>query len=688
MTAETRPWTATDLYDMHLITDLRLSPDGRHIIYTQQRVDPKTEKKYSNLWLVESDANGRPSRQFTYGDQNDNSPRWSPDGQSVAFLSNRTNEKLAQLYIIPLHGGEARPVTDTKGMIGGFEWSPDGTKFVITLLEMDDDVKEREADEQKKKLGVVARHITNLTYKFNGHGYLPQNKFHLWLVDAETGELTQLTEGKFAEESPQWSPDGSHILFLSDRSDNPQQGLITDEEEMYVIPAEGGEMREIKAHDGRKSSPRWSPDGQHIAYLGAPEKPGKWWQNNELYVVSATGGDARSLTAVHDWDCAPNTLGDFGSPPDMITPTWSADGQSIFVVVERHGGEFLAKIPLAEPEKPTIFLNDGLVNGFISLSQAQDRLAFYRATPTDPCQIFVQDFPEGEAKQRTAVNETLLTTRQFGELEEVWVPSADGYKVQGWILKPHGFVEGESYPAVLEIHGGPQTQYGRTFMHEFQYLAAQGYVVFYCNPRGGQGYGNAHASAIYNQWGTVDFDDLMAFTDYVSGQSYVDSDRLGIVGGSYGGYMTMHILGRDQRFKAAVPQRMVSNLISFYGSSDMNWGAKYLVGLEGNPWDNLEDYWRMSPISLIGNVTTPTLVIHSEADYRCDKEQAEQVFVALKTRGIDTEMVLFPDENHGLSRGGRTDRRVARLTHISRWLDTYLQPEKVQEGEEEEGQGE
>jgi len=253
----------------------------------------------------------------------------------------------------------------------------------------------------------------------------------------------------------------------------------------------------------------------------------------------------------------------------------------------------------------------------------------------------------------------------------VWFKGDAGNDLQGWIMRPPSYEEGMQYPAILEIHGGPRAQYGDIFMHEFHYLAAQGYVVFFANPRGGQGYGEDHSKAIWNNWGTVDYDDIMTWIEFVSQQPYVDSERLGITGGSYGGYMTNWIIGQTNRFQAAVTQRSVSNLISMYGSSDFNWAFQFEFGNQP-PWENMENYWRQSPMKHIGNAQTPTLVIHSENDLRVAIEQGEQVFVALKKLGVDTEMIRYPDEPHGLSRAGRTDRRIDRLNHILRWFDKYL----------------
>jgi dipeptidyl aminopeptidase/acylaminoacyl peptidase len=282
---------------------------------------------------------------------------------------------------------------------------------------------------------------------------------------------------------------------------------------------------------------------------------------------------------------------------------------------------------------------------------------------------------DSKSRRLTRINEQVLRNMDLGNLEEVWFKGAAGNRLQGWILKPPNFRRSKKYPSILEIHGGPRVQYGNFFMHEFYCLAANGYVVYFCNPRGGQGYGEAHSKSIWNNWGTVDYDDLMAWTDYIQRKPYIDGKRMGVTGGSYGGYMTNWIIGHTNRFKAAVTQRSVSNLISMWGSSDFNWVFQEEIGRQP-PWKALNNYWRQSPMKYIGKAKTPTLVIHSEQDLRCAIEQGEQVFVALKKMGVDTEMVRFPDEPHGLSRGGRTDRRVERLRHILRWFDRYLKGPK------------
>ncbi len=664
-TEKRRLLTAHDLYLFHLISQPQISPHGDLAVYCEHSVDEKTEKKYAHLWAV-SLPDGEP-RQITYGKQSDTAPRFSPDGRTIAFLSNREDEKQPQIYLLPSDGGEARRLTDLKGTIGSFSWSPDGTRLLLQFRAKDAEEIEREGDEEKKKLGVVCREIGRVFYKEDGVGYLPHARRHLLIIDAQTGQAEQLTEGDvFDEWDPAWSPDGKRIAFCSNHADDPD--LDPDAIDLYVMPASGGEMRRLPTPIGPKSNPSFSPDGRDIAYYGHEGKA-EGWKNTRLWVVPANGeGEARCITCAHDFDVSPWTINDMGSLP-QVAPTWSKNGDGIYFQVAYHGNTVL-KMANLDGAVSDVIDRDGVV-GVFSFDREQERLIYFHADMKDPGQVFLRDVASGDEKQLTRANSELLEDIDLGEIEEVWFKGAAGNDVQGWIITPPGIDRGKQYPSILEIHGGPLVQYGNFFMHEFYYLAAQGYVVYFCNPRGGQGYGEEHAKAIWNDWGGADYDDLTAWVDYVSQRSYIDSERMGVTGGSYGGYMTNWIIGHTDRFAAAVTQRSVSNLISMYGSSDFNWTFQEEFG-NVPPWEDMENYWRQSPIKYIGNAVTPTLVIHSENDMRCPIEQGEQVFVALKRLGVDTKMIRFPDEPHGLSRGGRTDRRIARLEQISGWFHRYL----------------
>jgi dipeptidyl aminopeptidase/acylaminoacyl peptidase len=664
--------TTEDLYHFQLITDCQISPDGQHVVFCVQRVDKEEKEKYSNLWIVPTEE--EEPRQFTYGDQVDSQPKWSPDGREIAFVSNRGDEAQPQIHIIPFHGGEARPLTDLKGEFGPFEWSPDGKQFVCQFRKKDQEAIEREKDEKKKKLGIVSRHITRVFYKLDGSGFLPQERWHIWTIDTQTGEGKQLTDSDvFDELEPNWSPDGTgpaRIVFCSNHADDPD--LEPDAVDLFVIPAEGGELRQVETPFGPKEKPVFSPGGKWLAYIGR-EGRGQWWKNMSLWVVPVDGGgEAKNLTETFDFDVSSVTGNDLPGSLPMTPPTWSKDGSRLYFQMSRHGSTLLQSVALNEPESSlqTVIGGTGAVGPF-SFDEEHDKLAYLHANMTDLGQVWVHNLSTGQSHKLTRVNEDLLQERDLGEIEEVWFKGADDNDLQGWILKPPGFDAAKKYPSILEIHGGPRMQYGYFFMHEFYFLAAQGYVVYFCNPRGGQGYGEEHAKSIWNNWGTADYADLMVWADLVEQKPYIDPARMGVTGGSYGGYMTNWIIGHTDRFKAAVTQRSVSNMISMYGSSDMNWVFQHEFGDEP-PWENFENYWRQSPMKHIGNVKTPTLVIHSENDMRCDMEQDEQVFVALKKLGVEAEMVRFPDEPHGLSRGGRTDRRVERLGHILRWFDRYL----------------
>lgn len=662
-----RPITAEDLYAFQILSGVRMAPDGKRVVFCLQRVDRKSEKKYANLWVA-STAGGE-AQQFTWGDQTDTQPSWSPDGRWIAFLSNRRNpEKPPQIYLIPTDGGEARPLTDFPGEISSFAWSPDSKRLVCVARKSDPEILQREKDEQKKKLGVVARHYDRVFYKLDGSGYLPKERWHLWTIEAQSGKMRQLTNHPvYDERDPAWSPDGKWIAFISNRT--PQPDLNYAMEDVFLVPARGGEIRRLETPAGHKGLPSFSPDGKWIAYLGS-EDLNAWYKNRALYLVPVDGSrPAVNISERYDLHLEASIINDIGSPETM-PPVWSQDGQRLYVQAARRGSVILISIS-REGEALEVIIPEGGVVGSFSFDQTQEKLAYFYGQSHDPAQVTLMDMATRQTRQLTQLNRNLLDQLDLGELEEVWFQGPEGNPLQGWILKPPGFDPNKRYPSILEIHGGPWTQYGWFFMHEFYFLAAHGYVVYFSNPRGGRGYGEAHAAAIWENWGGPDYADLMAWADYVEKLPYIDPDRMGVTGGSYGGYMTVWIIGHTARFKAAVTQRCVSNLISFWGSTDFNWIWQEVFGGKP-PFENFEKFWQHSPIRYIGNATTPTLVIHNENDLRCPIEQGEQVFVALQRKGVPSEMVRFPEESHGLSRTGRTDRRIARLNHILGWFNRYL----------------
>lgn len=659
--------SAEDLYEFQIISGPQISPDGRHVAYRQQWVEKKTEKKFANLWVVPT-GGGEP-KQFTRGNHNDSQPTWSPDGKTIAFLSNRGDaDKQSQIYLIPFDGGEAYPLSQIDGEIFSMEWSPDGRKLLCAVRKLDPEALERQKDEQKKKLGVVARHYDRMFYKLDGYGYLPRERTHLWVVDARSGKARQLTDHAVWDEAqPAYSPDGSQIVFVSNRSKDPD--MFPDRDDLFLMPAAGGEPRKLNAPLGPKSYPSWSPDGRQVAYFGH-EGEGEWYRNDSLWVVPAEGGKARDVLAGKDIHCGADCIADVNAV-ETNAPVWSNDGHFIYFQAGWHGSSLLKKVEVTTGEVTDVVGEGGAV-GMFSLDASQTKVAYFFGQMHDPGQVHLRELNNGQATRHlTHVNRELFDALALSNVEEVWFKGPDGNDLQGWIMFPPDFDPKKKYPSILEIHGGPQTQYGKFFMHEFNYFAARGYVVCFCNPRGGRGYGEEATKSIWGAWGTTDYADLMAFADLVEKKPYIDKKRMGVTGGSYGGYMTLWIVGHTQRFNAAVTQRCVSNFVSMWGSSDFNWIFQLPAGAQ-EPFRDLQKHWDRSPIAYIGNCKTPTKVIHSEADHRCPIEQGEQVFVSLKRLGVDTEFVRFPDSPHGLSRVGRTDRRIVRLNHIVGWMDKYL----------------
>lgn len=663
-TNEKRRITAEDLYRVQLIQDPQISPDGKHTAYVLQWVKREGEKKFTNIWIAPT-GGGKP-RQYTQGEHNDSSPRWSTDGETIAFISNRDDEKQAQIYLLPFGGGEAQRLTELKGSIGSMSWSPDSKRLLLQFREKSAEALQREEDEAKKKLGIVARRITRVDFRSDGAGFLPDEHWHIWTVEVDGGEAKQLTSSEYDEFSPRWSPDGKRIAFVSNRSKQPD--LTPELDDVFMMTLEDGEPQRLPTHEGAKTALRFSPDGRYLSYVGRMGT-GNWWRHSRLWIVASDGSEeSRNLTdsSIH---VSNSTIGDVADRP-LTAPFWSVDSGTLYFQASHHGNTELKCVDLQGNVQDV--LNEDGVYSNISLSQDGQTLAYLWGNFEEPGQLWCSDISGSNKRRLTDVNRDWLDEIELGEVETVWITGEDGNDLQGWILRPPGFDPSQKYPSILEIHGGPWLQYGHIFMHEFYALAAQGYVVHFCNPRGGHGYGETHSKAIEQRWGDRDYADVMAWTDHVAKQPYIDTERMGVAGGSYGGFMTLWIIGHTNRFAAAVAQRVVSNFISFWGSSDVGLYFEDPWAAGCAPWEALETYWRQSPISHIANARTPTMVIHSEQDMRCNSEQGFQTFLALKRLGVETELILFPEESHGLSRAGRTDRRVARLEHMQRWFDAHL----------------
>lgn len=657
---------AEDLYKIETMSGLSVSPDGRFALTSIERVDQKKEKKYANLWRFETGRYG--ARQFTVGDHRDTQPRLSPDGSQLAFLSNRGGKERSQIFLMPMDGGEARPLTNLDGKFGRIQWFPNGKRLLCQVRLLSKEALEREKDEQKKKLGIAERHVTRVFYKLDGEGYLPNEQWHIWTIDAKSGKAKQLTHGSLVGE---WgtavSPDGQTIAYITNRHNDPD--FHPEKQSIMLIPADGGEAQEIATLDGTKMMLSFSPDGKWLAYYGRVGR-GDWWKHMQLWIVPTDGsGEAKCLTDQFDYSIGNDSLNDLGGGVTN-RPIWSNDSQSITFQISQHGNTTLHKIDINGQNLETTVGDDGVV-GVAAFDEAQERLIYFHSTMMEMGQLKTKRMGRGSERAMTRLNQKLMRRKTLGEVEEVWFKGGDGNELQGWIVKPPDFDPEKQYPSILEIHGGPLLQYANFFMFEFQFLAANGYVVYFSNPRGGRGYGEAHAQAIWNDHGGADYADVMAWAKQVKQLPYIDGERMGVTGGSYGGFLVNWIIGHTDFFKAAVTQRSISNRLSSYGSSDVNWRREFAFDNEP-PWENLENYWKQSPLQYIGNTTTPTLVIHRENDFRCPIEQGEQIFVALKRLGVDTEMVRFPGTSHGLSRNGRTDRRILRLNHILRWFDRYL----------------
>lgn len=668
-----RPVSIKDLTSLKFLAGGDASPDGSHYAFIV-RQSRENQKGYdAHIYVVSHEGE---LRRFTVGKRSDGAPIFSPDGELMAFVAKRGKNN--GIHMLPAGGGEAWPLVERDGSFSELAFSPDGTRLACIYRPndpppgADPDTSRGERDDDdtpRKREEPVFRHITRPFYRLDGEGFLPQAEGHVWVFDLATREGTRITGGKRGASSPTFSPDGRRIAYVMNMRPDPD--LEMNWQELFTIPAKGGKAKQISTPPGPLERPVYSPDGKTIAYLGHDDLDAPWYENFRVWTVPADGrGQARCLCPAFDSQPTDDTITDSSAEGFfMLSPTWSPDGRWIYFVSSAAGSTRLHRVR-ARGGKPEAITHEKQHLQSIALS-ADCRTAYGTvSTPTMPQEVFAFDIPSGEQRRVTSLNTDWAKRRDIQKPKRVVVKSADGTRVDAWLLTPPGFSERKKYPAIIEVHGGPMTQYGYSFFHEMQVLAARGYVVYYSNPRGSAGYGRAFAEAIKGDWGGPDFADVMAGADYLESLAFVDVKRIGITGGSYGGFMTNWAVGHTRRFKAAVTQRSVVDLIPFFGSSDV--GYEFYWELGGKPWEDRDGWERQSPLTYAKNIRTPLLIIHSEQDLRCGIEQAENLFATLKSLKRTTELIRFPEESHGLSRGGRPDRRIARLEKIVEWFDRYM----------------
>jgi dipeptidyl aminopeptidase/acylaminoacyl peptidase len=668
-----RPVELDDLFRFNLAGDPQISPDGSKVVFTSKRADQEKNKYFTRLYVASAGASQ--ARPFTGDEHSDGAPRWSPDGTQIAFVSDR-DKPGAQLYLIPPDGGEARKLTNLpEGGIQSPVWSPDGTRLAFLYRKTPEQYRDEAKKEREEKgLSKPVRIHSKLFYRLDGFGYFDDEYWQVGVADAVSGEVKILTNESHHLNSPTWSPDGARIAFVANRRE--YDDLESNYDDIWTVPSSGGEVERVNAPDGPKEGLTWSPDGRWIAYAGHLDVDDTWGGlNTRILVIPSSGSsDARDLTGSSDREVGYSTLSDSHDVGAGQTIQWSPDSRTLYFPMSERGDTRLYRVGL-DGSGLTALTPAGHEMGGFSISRDGTRIGVVIGNATDlyEAQIWAASDGGFDLLQSWGINDGLLKDLAFQMPESFNAPNSDGGTVHGWLLRPTGFDPARKYPAVVYVHGGPAAQYGgqASPFHELQWLAANGYVILFANPRGSKGYGEAHTSAIKGAWGDKDWQDIQAVADFGAGLPYVDSASMAIMGGSYGGYMTAWAIGHTNRFKCAIADRLVANRHSFSGTCDFAFShGKYW---KGNAWDDPSDLWAASPLASAGKIETPLLLIHSDGDLRCPVTQAEELFAALRMQRKVVEFVRYPAESsHGLSRNGPPDLRVDRLKRNLAWLDRWL----------------
>lgn len=646
-----------DVFELEYAADPQISPDGQTVVYERRSMDIMIDKVLSRLWTV--DVNGKNHRPLTAFGQNASTPRFSPDGKRLAYVAR--NDGRVQVFVRWLDTGQTARLTNLSEAPKHISWSPDGRQLAFTMLvpAKQEPYVEMPATPEGAQWAESPKVIDTLVYRSDGDGYLKDGYSHLFVLPAEGGTPRQLTHGSFHhEDRPVWTPDGEALIFSANRQENWEHEPLNSD--LYRLALADGEIEALTDRVGPDHSPDISRDGSRIAFLGYDDR-GRSYHQTELYVMDRDGSNRRCVTEDFDFSVG--------------RPRFSADQAGVYFQYDEAGNTKIGYVSLADAKFRGVAANVGgttlgrpYASGSFSLAR-NGRVAFTQTSPTRPADVAVSTRRSGKPRRLTQLNDDLLGHKQLADVEPFWFTSShDGKRIQGWIVKPPGFDAKKKYPLILEIHGGPFANYGDRFSAEIQLYAAAGYVVLYVNPRGSTSYGHDFAALIDQNYPSEDYDDLMSGVDAVMERGYVDPERLCVTGGSGGGVLSSWIVGKTDRFRAAVVAKPVINWYSFVLTADhYNYFARYWFGKY--PWEDPEAYLKRSSISLVGNVTTPTMLLTGEVDYRTPISESEQFYQALKLRKVDTILVRVPDASHGIA--ARPSHLIAKVAHVLKWFETH-----------------
>ncbi len=691
---ERRPLQLSDLARLQLVSDPQISPDGLQVAFVVETLDLEANEVRSRIWIVDVDGDGIP-RPLTAGEKQDGEPRWSPNGQMLAFVSNRGGTR--QIWLLSPGAAEPRQLTDHP--VGAHEpvWSPDGSRLAFLALGPDragEPVIPEEKDERKRLIRVREHR-----HKLDGRGFFGAMREHVWVIPVAGGPARQVTDGPYDDASPSWSPDGALIAFVSDRS--AERDRRYGGGAVHLVDVGTRDVRRLTAEGGRAAHPSWSPGGRWIAYVGSELADDAAPSQTHLWIVNVDGKGARCLTSGLDRSVGQRPGGYLTPSP----PAWTREGAVLLYLLG--DGPATHFYRLSEIGRVALTSGRQVVHSF-SVDRAVRRAALLISDPVTPPEIWLwegadlgdptvepglptrlvspllagqgvaksespaaREPPAPTLRQITTLNAPLLSEVALGHPENLRIGRPDGAIVDGWLLRPTVPVRGR-LPLILSVHGGPHNYFGHTFSFDHQLLAASGFAVLYGNPRGSGGYSEAFARAVCEDWGGEDFADLMALLDHVIERADppIDRRRLGITGSSYGGFMTCWAITQTDRFAAAVAGACISNLISFFGTSDIgaSWGVREFGG---TPHERRSWYLERSPLSHVERIKTPLLLYHGEADLRCPIEQSEQMFTALHHLGKTVELLRVPGESHAVLNGSPAHRIEVRRAILD-WFRSYL----------------